>query len=926
MTNFRIEFQYPWLLLLLVAAVIFTLLPYFRIKKRYRNTRNRIISMILHMLVSILAVTILAGMEFKYNLPNYENEIIILVDMSDSEESSAETRDLFVQDVISDSEFDGYNVGVVTFGFDQVYAAPLTTEIDTVYANYTAAEKPDCSATNIAGALRYTASLFNHPKTAKIVLVTDGKETDEDAVSAMQDVITRGIRLDTAYVASRYEGDDVQITSLTMPDHYVQRGLECELTATVFCTAPFNATLKLTDNGTLGEHGLKEVNLVAGFQNVTFKHVFEDEGVHELCVTTEVYDGVAQNNQFTTYHYLEVFDKVLVIESANQSEPLKNMLTENAGDYEVTVMNVGDEKFPKTVDELRAYHQIILNNVANADLPDGFDLIMQEYVSVYGGGMLTLGGNDDEGKSHAYNRTDMYGSVYQEMLPVEVATYTPPIGVMLIIDSSGSMLTTNDYGTTYFESAKAGALACLDVLYDRDYVGIMTLATHHANILELTERSKETVIKEALANLEPDNGNTVFGGAIENAGVALRALKNVAKRHMIVITDGMTEEPETYLPKIREFYEKDGITFSVIGVNMVEESRTAMKNAVAVGHGRVHEARNTKELIESVRNDLLVPKIEDVNAKAFKPIVNNPTSPIVQGLERGVDTESNRLNVELGGFYGSKIKKDADLILIGDYDVPIYAQWRYGAGMVGSFMCDLQASEWSRPFMENETGKAFVKNAINNLMPVKSLEPHEINVKLSEDNYTNELSVFANLEKGETVRGEIVKLGDASVPKVSMNAVTNLSENQNATVYVRSALGADNQFSRCSFVIKDAGVYEITLTKCDENGNAVGNALTVRKSFAYSEEYDQTTVVTDEVLQGKLIELATTGEGSLIVDLEDTSAVFNGFTPFVEKVFDPRWLFMILAIALFLLDVAVCKFKFKWIHEIVRDYKRKKNM
>jgi hypothetical protein len=26
------------------------------------------------------------------------------------------------------------------------------------------------------------------------------------------------------------------------------------------------------------------------------------------------------------------------------------------------------------------------------------------------------------------------------------------------------------------------------------------------------------------------------------------------------------------------------------------------------------------------------------------------------------------------------------------------------------------------------------------------------------------------------------------------------------------------------------------------------------------------------------------------------------------------------------LDVAVCKFKFKWIHEIIRDNKRKKNL
>ena len=33
---------------------------------------------------------------------------------------------------------------------------------------------------------------------------------------------------------------------------------------------------------------------------------------------------------------------------------------------------------------------------------------------------------------------------------------------------------------------------------------------------------------------------------------------------------------------------------------------------------------------------------------------------------------------------------------------------------------------------------------------------------------------------------------------------------------------------------------------------------------------------------------------------------------------------MILALICFLLDVAVRKFKFKWPHEIIRDYKAKK--
>ena len=40
MTNFRIEFVYPWLLLLLIPAALLTFLPYFKLNKKYRKNRN----------------------------------------------------------------------------------------------------------------------------------------------------------------------------------------------------------------------------------------------------------------------------------------------------------------------------------------------------------------------------------------------------------------------------------------------------------------------------------------------------------------------------------------------------------------------------------------------------------------------------------------------------------------------------------------------------------------------------------------------------------------------------------------------------------------------------------------------------------------------------------------------------------------------
>lgn len=122
MTNFQIEFTHPWLLLLLVPALFFALFPYFRLSKKYRKTRNRITSIVLHMLVMVLSISVLSGINFKYELPNTRNELILLVDGSFSGSETEEAKNNFVQAVLNECEPE-MRVGIVTFGFNQVYAA-----------------------------------------------------------------------------------------------------------------------------------------------------------------------------------------------------------------------------------------------------------------------------------------------------------------------------------------------------------------------------------------------------------------------------------------------------------------------------------------------------------------------------------------------------------------------------------------------------------------------------------------------------------------------------------------------------------------------------------------------------------------------------------------------------------------------------------
>ena len=929
MTGFHITFIYPWLLLLLVPAVLVVLIPYFRVAKKYRRTRNRIIKIVLSIVVMTFATLALSGMRFEYVVANETNEIIILVDVSDTEEQSAEARDEFVENVISQSKYGNFKVGVVTFGFDQVYAVPMTHDVDGVYEKYLAADLPDQSATDIEAALSYAALLFEHPETGKIVLVTDGKETDGKASSVVRSIRSSGIKVDVAEVPSEYGGSYVGVVGFEIPDHHIGVNEEITFTATVVASVETQALITLTDND---EEVYSElIDLVAGENTVNLNCLFKEDGVHELVTKAEVTeDAMSQNNSYHAYVLIEKFNKVLILESnTGESEALYELLTDD--EYEVEVINVWDEDEEvvfKTTDQLRAYDQVILCNVSNADLPAGMDKNLYDYVNEYGGGLLTVGGDKDpdaaNSEANAYSREDLYGTLLQRLLPVQAIDYTPPLGVIVIVDTSGSM-SERDNGSslTRLEWAVEGTKSALRALSERDYFGLMTLSDDYSTILPLTPRTRETTIMNAIETLEKANGGTIFSASINRAGEELRALKNVDKKHIIIVTDGEAapEDIVPYQDAITHYYTEDGITVSVAMINSGnQEAEAQMRYASEqLGHGRFYAIKDSSSLVSRMREDLEVPAITEVEYKTFYPTIASLTSNLVKDLPRNeAEGKLDQLDVALDGFYGVRVRASADLILKGEFDVPIYAQWRYGQGMVGSIMFDV-AGRFASDFVASDTGRTFLKNVVANLMPMQSIRATDINVNLREENYINGMSVFSALNEGEKIEGFIENV--ASGETYSLNALPESTDG--ALVYVTSALGADSGYSRAGFVVKESGVYKITLNKTDEGGNVL-SYVELYKQFSYSKEYDPTAFADGAALKSDLDAIAERGAGAHIEDLEEYYKIFDGFVTALDRVFDPTVILAITSIVLFLLEICVRKFKFKWIHEIIRERKQKR--
>ena len=344
--------------------------------------------------------------------------------------------------------------------------------------------------------------------------------------------------------------------------------------------------------------------------------------------------------------------------------------------------------------------------------------------------------------THLHRYHDMFGTLYQEMLPVQAINYTPPTGVVFIIDTSASMMQTDYSGNTYFEQAKESIMAGLDALTERDFVGIVLFNENASVALPMTACTQKEKILSAINGLNCDGGGTTFSPAINQAGMLLLTCADVAKRHIIMITDGMpAEEPEEYIPIIRNNYEKCAITFSIIGIGLYENGYAydALRYAVESGCGRLYTAERMDILPLLMREELSVPEIRDVIYESFYVALNPEYKEIFN-----ISIENLPI---LDGFYGTKLKDGATAILTGIYDLPIYAQWNYGKGMVGSFMCDLNGT-FSSNLLWDGNGILLLNKIISGAF---SMPNARIDNNVTNESVTESVVVKAALDNGGTL-------------------------------------------------------------------------------------------------------------------------------------------------------------------------------
>jgi len=875
--SFSIEFANPWLLLLLVPAILFALIPFFRLKKQHRKTRSHITSLVLRIIALVLTVFVLSGMDFESSTITNRDDVIILVDASESISSSNDRMNDQIESIIEESNGE-YNIGIITFADGNIYNVKMGNDPDAVYSRYlNTISKPNASGTNISVALSYAKSQLTNPEKGRIILLSDGLETDDNALNTVRDIAKSGVRIDTIYFSPNSHYFEFQVNNVDVPER-VNVGEGIELSVDVQSTVAGSGILSIYDNSELIH---QEVIAMNGYEETfTIDYMFNSGGLHELYFDIEgEYDTVEENNSYYSYVNIDSSSNILIVDGTGTDAALLVDLL--GADNAVTV--VGVDNLPSSTTALQIYDEVILMNVENDQLPKLFVQILDVYVNQLGGGLLTIGGDQ------AYIEDDMAGSDLENMLPILSTTAARPMAVMFVMDSSGSM---NDMigttGKTRFALAKEGAIASVNSLSDRDYFGLVSFNTVANVAIPLTPASRREEIINDINGLHTSSG-TKYKDGLELAASALKTMSDAYIKHIIFITDGTaTDEKEGYV-QVVEGLADFNITLSGIAIYRSDFFTSAtVRELTEIGGGRYYYIQDATELPAIMVTESATQSINYINEGIFTPDIINYTSVVT-----GITTLP-----ELGGYYGTLLKEDATMVLSSNEELPIYASWAYGSGLVGSFTSDLNGT-WSSNYFVNSQGKTLIKNIVTSLFPEKSMEEKTIFAEFLGNNYSTTVKITSEMAENQTLSARVTD-PNGSTTDILLNSIS------------------DNVFSG-KFTTRTPGIYTVSVSKKNSSNNVILETFEY-SAFSYSEEYD---VFLDSNDGFQLIDqISVLGNGKI---LYTTDGAFTEEAQVMIHTFNPRFLFLALVIACVILDIFARKFKFKWPHEIIKDYSLKRS-
>ena len=326
---------------------------------------------------------------------------------------------------------------------------------------------------------------------------------------------------------------------------------------------------------------------------------------------------------------------------------------------------------------LQKYDGIILSNVSSLKLTRTQMGMIRDYVRDAGGGLLMVGGEESFGLG-GYYRTPV-----EEALPVTMEVKQkveiPSLAVVLSIDRSGSMAMSTDEKVTKLDLAKEAGHLVVDLLDDRNEVGVMSWDTEFIWDAPVRAAKDKNAIHHAIATIKAGGGTDGYPALKESYAVLFE--RPALLKHVIFLSDGQMTRGD-FQGLLRRMA-KDKITVSTVAIGKDADVQL-MVDIAKWGKGRFYYTEDSQTIPRIFTLETQLASKASLIEQPFKPQLTAPNHEAMQ--------EIDWKNVPpLGGYVATTVKSTAELVLMSHQEDPVLATWRYGLGRSAAFTSDAKA-------------------------------------------------------------------------------------------------------------------------------------------------------------------------------------------------------------------------------------------
>ncbi len=749
MLEYKIAFDRPWIFAILVVAAFLLFFPYFRTPRNKRRSFGRIASLVVRSVAVVVATFLLSGISVTEEVPKpTEEAMVIVVDYSDSISEISDKIESYIGTLLTEKT-PTTQVRLVKFSGNAIEATKeFTTDGTAAYEEFvttkiTGVEPMD--STNINAALRKAASLFPSDMRAykRVVLISDGRETTGSAWEAAAELDAQSIRLDTiSFDVTDEEGfAEVSMLSLgVLPDHVVSAGTIVRMQVKIYSSVDTDGVLHFYDGEEEVERYPVPISVGDNIFSKSYKTSADATGLHNLRVSFEPKgkrDAISENNELGTWIKVTGTPRILLVGDEAQTEKLYTQVKDI---YNTDCCTAAD--FPRTMEEILPYDEIVLMDVSADDLHDEADDMLNRFVYYIGRGLLTTCGmTEDTYMSYTENE-----SLLADMLPVQMTFDETDfnVAIVLVIDDSGSMISG---GVDKFQAAIEGAQRVVEALGENDYLGIVTFHGEATAQMELTKPENPEELIELIRDLEcrPDNSGTDFAKGLTTAFDMIDGFKGARSKHVVLLTDG--EPYGNAYGEIPGAMKRKGITLSTISILTGTNGQNLLAEMANNGGGKPYNITSKEDLdsISTILEDLTV------QAKVPQFVNTDPFNPI-PGDDTGVLNQVQADEMTIGGYIGSTLKSGADMPLQSLDFRPLIAEWDWGQGHVITLMMDMTSSWCADFFKEENNGFGLIRNLTSQPLNDEVMVSGITLTGKQNDRVTHLTVNTSYLEKGQVVK------------------------------------------------------------------------------------------------------------------------------------------------------------------------------